>query len=215
MISSFVVILVRVLLLLACPLLSLLGWLLFFLLQIEWRNRNMDLPVQGGGWNVRISVNGVDFRISEPKPFDSKWYSHKFKGPGVRYEVGMCIRTGWIVWVNGPFPCGSWPDLKIAQEWLFKKLEDGEKVIADGGYPTGGMHTILPRHLDDDQRRVHSVIQARHKIVNRRLKQWHALGGGHFWSKLEKHGRIFACVATIMQIILREESQPFTIDEVF
>ena len=61
-------------------------------------------------------------------------------------------------------------------------------------YPTGGMHTILPRHLDDDQRQVHLVIQARHEIVNRRLKQWCALGGGCFRSKLEKHGAAFLLV---------------------
>jgi len=52
-------------------------------------------------------VHGMDFRISEPKPFNSKWYSHKFKGPGVRYNAGVFIQMGWIVWVNGPFLCGS------------------------------------------------------------------------------------------------------------
>ena len=42
--------------------------------------------------------------------------------------------------------------LKIAQEWLFKKLDDGEfktlddgeKVITYGGYPTGRHYTLVP-----------------------------------------------------------------------
>ena len=62
------------------------------------------------GQRCKITVDGTDFRIQEPSPFDPKWYSHKFRGPGLRYEIGVCIKTGWIVWVNGPFPAGAWPD---------------------------------------------------------------------------------------------------------
>ena len=62
----------------------------------------------------KVTVDGTDFRIQEPIPFNPKWYSYKFKGPGLRYEVAICIKTGWIVWVNGPFPAGEWPNRKIA-----------------------------------------------------------------------------------------------------
>ena len=68
------------------------------------------------GSRCKITVDGTDFRIREPHPFNKeRWFSKKFKGPGVRYEVGICIQTGWIVWLNGPFPCGEFPDLKIAK----------------------------------------------------------------------------------------------------
>ena len=70
-----------------------------------------------------MSIDGTDCRIQEPTPFDPLWYSHKFNGPGVRYEVGICIQTGWIVWVHGPFPAGDFPDIKIL---LFR----AERVIA-------------------------------------------------------------------------------------
>ena len=43
-----------------------------------------------------ISVDGTDCRIYEPEPFDTKWYSHKFNGPGLRYEIGVCIVSGNI-----------------------------------------------------------------------------------------------------------------------
>ena len=38
-----------------------------------------------------MSVDGTDFLINEPKPFDNCWFSHKFRGPGLRYEVEVSI----------------------------------------------------------------------------------------------------------------------------
>jgi len=77
--------------------------------KILWANR-----LRGDIGNAcKVSVDGTDFRIFNWKPFWSGWFSHKFKGPGVRYEVGLCIRTGDIVWINGPFPCGQYPDITI------------------------------------------------------------------------------------------------------
>ena len=62
------------------------------------------------------------------------WYSHKFNGPGLRYEVALAIRTGLIVWLNGPFPCGTFPDDKIFKGALVEMLDEKERVEADGGY---------------------------------------------------------------------------------
>jgi hypothetical protein len=61
------------------------------------------------------------------------WYSQKHNGPRIRYEIGICIQTRWIIWVNGPFPCGDWPDLKIARECLIHMLDDGEFYSTGGG----------------------------------------------------------------------------------
>jgi hypothetical protein len=44
-----------------------------------------------------VTVDGTDFRIYEPTPFSPMWYSHKYKGPGLRYEVALSIRGGDIV----------------------------------------------------------------------------------------------------------------------
>ena len=92
----------------------------------------------------------------EPTNFDPKWYSHKFRGPGLRYEVGLCIRTGHIVWAYGGLPCGEWPDLKLARNVFIHCLLPNEKALADKGYrdqnffenPNGDPHkkTILARH---------------------------------------------------------------------
>jgi hypothetical protein len=81
-----------------------------------------------------MTVDGTDVMIWEPKPFSRMWYSHKFNGAGLRYEIGVCIQTGDIVWVNGPFKCGPWPDLSIFRINLKNLLLPREQVEADNGY---------------------------------------------------------------------------------
>ena len=75
----------------------------------------------------KVTVDGTDFRILEPSPFSKKWYSHKFRGPGLRYEVAVGIQSGHIVWTNGPFPAGV-PDIVIFRYSLKNKLVEGERV---------------------------------------------------------------------------------------
>jgi hypothetical protein len=66
-----------------------------------------------------VSVNGTDFQIIEPSPFDKDNFSYKFNGPGLRYEVGVCILSEEIVWANGLYEPGKWNDLGIF--WLHMK----------------------------------------------------------------------------------------------
>lgn len=58
-------------------------------------------------------MDGTDCPIYEPTPFNEMWYLHNFKGPAVRYEVSVAIKTGFVVSFNGPFPCGSCTDITI------------------------------------------------------------------------------------------------------
>lgn len=82
------------------------------------------------GSTCLVSVDGTDFQICEPSKFDEKWFSHNFNGPSVRYEIAVCIQTGWIVWINGPFPCGT-PDLCIARSGLvIYELDMGATTMA-------------------------------------------------------------------------------------
>lgn len=74
-----------------------------------------------------MTVDGTHFAIHEPNPFDERWYSHKYNGAAVAYEVVVCIQTGRIVWINGPFP-GSWHDLDIFHNDFVWQLEPWEMV---------------------------------------------------------------------------------------
>ena len=81
-----------------------------------------------------VSLDGTDFRIQEPEPFNAILYSHKFKGPGLLYEVGICIRTGDIVWAYGGVPCGEWPDLALARSSYVSSVGPDEMTLVDKGY---------------------------------------------------------------------------------
>ena len=102
----------------------------------------------------------------EPTEFDPKWRSHKFNGPGLRYEVALCIRTRHIVWVNGGLPCGEWPDLRLARNAFIDRLQPGERALADQGY----RDQLYFEFANGDLRR--QKILARHETVNSRIKMF-------------------------------------------
>ena len=133
----------------------------------------------------------------------SSFSSHKFaKKGGLRYEVGLCILTGDIVWINGPFPCGDWNDMSIFRSSLMSHLEHGERVEADDGYigehpryvkcPAGFANPAATEFM---QRRVRS----RQETVNKRFKHFEILKQ-IFRSDLDKHGDAFRACAVITQI---------------
>ena len=149
-----------------------------------------------------MSVDVTDFLINEPKPFDSCWFSHKFRGPGLRYETGLAIELPKIVWANGPWPCGSYSDVRIFREGLKNYLRADEFVIADNGCtderciqtPGEGhsSHVIL------------SLIRARDEILNKRLQQFGVLKQ-RFRHDLSLHRYCFFAVLQITQLIRHDE----------
>ena len=74
--------------------------------------------MKDNGSICKITVDGNDFLIREPTPFSGRWFGHKMKHASLRCEIGVCIQTVWIVWVNGPCPAGQWPDLAIGRDGL-------------------------------------------------------------------------------------------------
>ena len=78
-------------------------------LQIKWENRFHGYR----GRSCLVMVDGTDFWICELKPFAKGFYSHKFAKAELHYEVGVCIQTGLIVWINGPFAVGKSNDITI------------------------------------------------------------------------------------------------------
>eukprot|EP00171_Calliarthron_tuberculosum_P023605 IDg23605t1 len=145
-----------------------------------------------------ISVDGTDFRVHEPTPFSGKWYSHKFHSAGLRYEVGIALHTGHIVWTNGPFPCGAWSDLRIFRYSMKHALQSGETVIADGTYKDP--QCVLPQQ-STTLSALHSIARARHETCNRRFKQFGALGQ-RFRHNLRKHGICFRSVVNLTQLMI-------------
>lgn len=128
--------------------------------KIIWENHKIGAK---RGQTCFTSLDGVDIKINEPSPFSPKWFSHKFKSAGLRNELALCIRTGHIVWANGGFPCGDWPDLKIAQSLFVHFLDPMEMSFADKGYKDS-KHFILPT---DRNKQRHQRIMSRHETVDK------------------------------------------------
>ena len=165
--------------------------------QIQWENRFIN----NTGNSCLVSVDGADAPIQEPIPFDRKWWSYELNRAGSRYEIGLCIKTGWIAWINGPFPPCDWPDLRIAREGLMHALEPWEHCLADSGYVDGNQHSVTPTGGDtllDHQR---AKVRSRHETCNKRLKQWNALNHRHRHSR-DKHGKTFYAIANIAQLTI-------------
>ncbi len=71
-----------------------------------------------------LSVDSTDLMIA--MGYCKCFWSYKFKKSGVRYEVGLCIKTGDIYWWNGPYEPGVWNDGMIFADSLKSHLELGE-----------------------------------------------------------------------------------------
>lgn len=168
-------------------------------LQIVWENR---FDMSAAGATAFCSLDGIDFKIDEPKPFDPKWYSHKFKAAGLRYEIGLNIRTGFIVWAFGGYPCGEFTDLKLARELYVRSVNVGEKTIADRIYKDTNFF-ILP---NNQNKKVHKRILARHETVNKRLRHF-AILKNTFRHDITKHPMVFHAVVNVTQVIL-ENGEP-------
>ncbi len=60
---------------------------------------------------------------------------HKYAGKSALcYELGMDILMGNLVWIQGPYPAGAWPDIKIFTSCLAHFFKPGKCIEADDGY---------------------------------------------------------------------------------
>lgn len=150
-----------------------------------------------------ISIDGTDCRIKEPIPFSKKWFSHKFKSAGLRYEVGVSIKLGHIVWVNGPFPCGSYPDGNSFNNGIKQYLDINENVISDKGYSSSACVT---EHSINGNTKFLKRILARHETVNKRIKQFKVVSN-KFRHNKRLHSVCFHSAAQLTQKMI-ETSDP-------
>jgi hypothetical protein len=148
-----------------------------------------DQFVEDEGNICIISVDGTDFKINICKPLNTMWYSYKHNGPGLRYEVALCINTGMLCWVRGPSPPGLFPDITIFCTALMQELDPHERVEAGGGY--GGEDTEFLKTPANffhpaDKKPMQRRVCTRHKTINKRLNQFGCLKQV-FHHKVQKH----------------------------
>lgn len=151
-----------------------------------------------------LSVDGLDCMVNEPWPFDEKWYSQKFNGPAVKYEIAVCIKTGYIVWLNGPFVASA-SDATICINGLIPLLADDEGLKVDAGYRGHDKFKRPETANSRDGRKQKSVVRGRHENVNSRLKIFDVLNipFRHLQPRskmMEKHGKCFEAIVVVTQL---------------
>ena len=167
------------------------------------------------GNDCLLSVDCVDKRMREMWPYQKKWsailYSHKFHGPGLRYEIAVAIISGDICWVHGPFLCGeiSDYDIFVSPGGLMRELDEGERVEADNGYQRGDPLLVKSRSGATHHpllRGIRNNVRARHETVNGRMSMWGCMSKvwHHSWTK---HQTAFYAVAVITQLEI-ENGEP-------
>jgi hypothetical protein len=85
-----------------------------------------------------MSVNGTNFQIQQKGAArkGNAFGSHKFGGKSALwYELGICIRTGHLVWIQGPYPARKFNNITIFNKVLVNFLDPYERVEANSGYP--------------------------------------------------------------------------------
>jgi hypothetical protein len=84
-----------------------------------------------------MTADRTDFRIPQKGAATkgNAFASHKYPGKSaLRYELGVDILAGNLVWIQGPYPAGKYTNIKIFNKVLRNFLKPGERVEADEGY---------------------------------------------------------------------------------
>jgi len=158
----------------------------------------------------KISLDAADFLLAM-NWFKSFW-SYKFKKMGLRYEIGLNIKTGDICWWNGPFPPGDMNDDMCFRDCLAMWLPPGECVETDKGYRASFPERVqCPPFEGPDRREMTQRVRNRHETVNRRMKRWNILKAA-YRHNLYDHQAVFGAVACMTQLAFENGEPLFQVE---
>ena len=151
-----------------------------------------------------MSVDGTDYRVAVS--YQKSYWSYKFKKSGLRYEIAICIKTGKMVWWNGPYLPGDFNDNMIFQDALVAELEPGERAETDRGYRhSAPAYTRVPDGTEDPARsEMTARVRLRHETCNNRLKKWNILAVS-YRHDVQRHQNYFGAVAALVQLSFVDE----------
>ena len=115
--------------------------------------------------------------------------------------------------MEGPYPAGVWPDLKIFLNTLTSHLLPGERVEADNGY-VGHPDKIKCPNNDCNCAKnleMQSAARLRHETLNGRLKNWGILERT-YRHDIRMHGSVFYACAVITQLAIANGEPLFEVE---
>jgi len=150
-----------------------------------------------------ISVDGVQCHFHEVKHAtlskDPSYFGHKFKGPGLGYELALHLWLSRLVWVRQNTNTKD-SDLKVYREQLKHKIPAGKKVVADGGYRDKADPNIsTPNQHDDPQLKTFKArARMRQEHFHNRIKNFRCLTDATFRSDRERHANCFEAICVVL-----------------
>ena len=129
--------------------------------------------------------------------------------------MAICILTGEIVWVNGPFAPGIYNDLKIFTTTLAFMLDDCERVEADDGYAGADPEFAKAKSMPWHPTRVIDVkneVRAHHETVHNRMK-FFAILRQVFKNGVKKHQEVVLAVTILVQLQIQMGEPLFEIND--
>lgn len=117
---------------------------------------------------VNLILDGTECLIERPidNLIQRQYYSGKKRKHTIKYEVGVQLQSGKIVWLAGGVP-GSVHDFTLYQICgLRQYLLPGEMILADKGYigDTQIIHPFKPT-ISDEEKEFNSAISSIREIV--------------------------------------------------
>ena len=145
---------------------------------IKLKNRFKNAPTTNKGKGLQkiplLTGDCTDCKIDEPSPWNTKWKSHKFCGPGLQYIVALAIHSNNICFSAGPFPATR-NESRTYKEELLPLLPATEPIEVDSG-PGGDLRLMGPAAGSSRIiRKKKSVIRGRQETIFNRMKQYNVL----------------------------------------
>jgi DDE superfamily endonuclease len=181
------------------------------MIQIVWPFNGNQPAIEDDEAVLFATIDGTHCRISEPRGNPSaKHFSHKFKGPGVAYEIVIHVRSQKILWVSGPYQAGM-PDVEMPRQpdGILTKIPAGKKIIADKAYRGEANKLSTPNPHDSAVVSAYKGrARARHETVNKRIKDYQ-IAQQRFRHCIEKHKVAFEAVCILVQYDLENNNPLF------
>ena len=163
-----------------------------------------------------VSLDGVHCHFHEVKhPILSKnpqFYSHKFHGPGVGYQLALSLFTSDLVYLKGPDPAGQ-SDMQEYQAELKDLMPDGKKIVVDGGYNDKADKKLSRSNANDDRqlRKFKARAKARQESFHSRVKRFESVATTPFRHGMDRHKTCFEAICVICQYEMELVSPLFDI----
>jgi hypothetical protein len=157
-----------------------------------------------------MTIDRTDFQIPQQgiATKGNAFTSHKFAGKSaLRYELGVSILGGDLVWIQGPYPAGEYPDVKIFNN------EPGERVEADEGYTGHPDKVKCPANPGNppENLAMQGRVRSRHETLNGQLSNWGILRQVYRHDIL-RHGDVFRACVVLTQLAINEGDRLFEVE---